>query len=147
MKTQVETIKIPSECNKLTGLPLIGLKYAIISKENKTFVVKDEFVINVRKSVLIWYFGNYSQGSLDIVSEEPYYFSSDDESESEFERIECITFSDCSRRSIQIPNSVEKLGAECFYQCTRLSRVTLESGSDLREIENEVFLNSGQNWT
>jgi serine/threonine protein kinase len=44
--------------------------------------------------------------------------------------------------SIQIPNSVEKLGNKCFQFCSSLSEVTFELGSLLKEIGMGAFFRS-----
>jgi hypothetical protein len=53
--------------------------------------------------------------------------------------IEREAFYSSGLKSIQIPNSVEKLEYECFSQCESHSEVIFESGSKLKEIGERVF--------
>jgi hypothetical protein len=56
-------------------------------------------------------------------------------------RIEGGAFSGCPGiKSIYVPASVEVLCTQCFWGLTRLSLLTFEPGSKLREIEKDVFM-------
>jgi hypothetical protein len=59
--TGVKVIEIPKECENLSGLSLYGLKTVKVAKGHNSLVVKDEFLINMKKNVLIRYFGNNIQ--------------------------------------------------------------------------------------
>jgi Fe-S-cluster containining protein len=48
-------------------------------------------------------------------------------------------FNQTNLQSITIPNSVEKIGKECFWACNSLTEVTFDSGSKLTEIGAQTF--------
>jgi hypothetical protein len=70
--SQVKTIEIPKECEILTGRSLWGLESVTVSKGNKFFVYKDDFLIDVNKKKLIRYFGRssrvYIEKGIEIIS-------------------------------------------------------------------------------
>jgi hypothetical protein len=62
--TGVREIEIPKECENLSGLSFYGLKTVKVAKGHNSLVVKDEFLINMKKKVLIRCFGNKSKLSI-----------------------------------------------------------------------------------
>jgi hypothetical protein len=62
------------------------------------------------------------------------------ESNSKLDRIEALSFSNCSSlTSISIPSSVTFLGNSCFSNCRLLSTLIFESNCQLDRIESGAF--------
>jgi hypothetical protein len=103
--TGVKEIEIPKECENLSGLSLCGLKTVKVAKGHNCLVVKDEFLINMNKKVLIRYFGNNSK--------------------------------------VSINNCITVISDGCFCECKSLNEVIFESNSQLKEIGQSAFRESG----
>jgi hypothetical protein len=52
------------------------------------------------------------------------------------------SFCDCNMSIISIPNNVENIGSKCFYECSSLCDVVIESDSELKEIGAHSFSRS-----
>jgi hypothetical protein len=144
----LDAIEIPAQCESLTGLSLVGLKFVTISKGNKSFILRDDFVMNMNGSVLIRYFGRYEGLTIHscVESVSDGCFSSCEapcevtfESGSKLKEIGESAFDKCAIKSIQIPSNVEVIGECCFSGCKFLAEVTFKSGSKLKEIGKHVF--------
>jgi hypothetical protein len=55
--SRVKMIEIPDQCEALTGCSLMGLDFVTVSKGNKSLVFKDNFLLRIKGSILIRYFG------------------------------------------------------------------------------------------
>ena len=54
-------------------------------------------------------------------------------------RIEAAGFKNCAARSLYIPESVNEIGEEAFYNCKYLSEVTIDVYGKLERVENRAF--------
>jgi hypothetical protein len=70
------------------------------------------------------------------------------ESGSKLSRIEACAFWRCSALSyIRIPSSVEILCVSCFCECSSLSTVTFELGSQLSWVESHIYMRDSGGFT
>jgi hypothetical protein len=147
--TGVDRLEIPAHCEILTGLSLDGLKSVTISKGNKSFILRDDFVMNLSGTALIRYFGGDERivikSCVEIISEGCFLHCKpvcevSFESGSNLKEIGKLAFyCMCAIKSIQIPSNVEVIGEYCFFLCQSLCEVTFESGSKLKEIGKSAF--------
>jgi hypothetical protein len=147
-KSEVKTIEIPCECEFVDGFSLVGLESVTVSKDHKSLVCKDDFLINASKNTLVRYFGksdsilinnfveNFSSGCFfDCKSTFEIVF----EQGSTIKEIGENAFHFSGIRSITIPRSVEKLGFRCFFLCREDLKVFFEEDSKLKEIGCAAF--------
>jgi hypothetical protein len=147
-KTGVDMIESPARCEHLTGLSLYRLKLVTISKGNKSFILRSDFVMNMSGTVLIRYFGGDERVLIKrcVESISSQCFSSCQslceitfELGSKLKEIGRSAFHRSAIKSIRIPSNAEVIGEDCFSSCISLSEVTFESGSQLKEIGESAF--------
>jgi hypothetical protein len=141
-------IEIPAGCEGVTGSSLVGLKYVTVSEGNVLFVLRDDFLMNVKVNKLIRYFGREERilikNFIEVISEGCFSGCTSlcevtFESDSKLREIGEKTFYACAIQSIRIPSEVEIIGDQCFSNCQSLSEVTFESNCKMREIGKYAF--------
>jgi hypothetical protein len=151
--SSLQSIVIPRNVQFIDGSAFIEVTLSLISIEsgNNTFVLENDFLIDVLHHKLIQ---NFSKSSgieigrnIEIVGSNCFsscksLSSITFESNSHLRRIESEVFSFSKLQSILIPRNVEILGSKCFSYCKSLSSITFESNSHLTRIESEAFYKS-----
>jgi hypothetical protein len=166
----VKEIEIPSQCEVLTGLSLVGLKNVSISRRNPFFIVDGSFIKSFDKKFAIRYLGKERVITLDNMIERirSGCFCGTDIEEVKFESasklriIEKYAFSRSKLRRIRIPSNIEMIGEGCFSyhiindedndainsgRCTHAEyfQLTFSLGSMLKSLERDTFVFSSLN--
>jgi hypothetical protein len=128
----LKAIEIPPCCEVLTGLSLADVEFVTISEKNKSFIVEDNFVVEIGGETLIRYFGKCERvligKTVERISDGCFYKCKSlcevvFDIGSGLKEIEKYAFSYSGLKSIRIPASVEKIGEGCFSYCKSLCEI------------------------
>jgi hypothetical protein len=123
-----------------------------VSGMNQRFVVKSDFLIDVKEKMAIRFVGEGITALIDRSIESicnGCFYECESLCEVSFEsgcqlkEIGDWAFHRSGLKSILIPKTVEKICDECFYECKSLCEIVFESPSELKEIGNRAFHRSG----